>query len=277
MNRKYQELCQILTSSLQSVYNSEKIINLANFIYKSEYFKNLISNDLVSLESELLLIVQDLKSGRPIQYALGESYFMNLILYVDERVLIPRPETEELVHRCLADNKLMDSAKILEVGTGSGAIAIQMYKSRANWIITALDNSMEALEVAEMNALRYQSKINFRQIDFLNCSHIDSSKFDIIISNPPYISSIELGLLSKEVIDFEPHSALFAEGRDPDIFYKKIAEFGHNNLSSKGVVYCELNEFRAKEIFEIFRNQHYGIIEIHKDLQGKDRILKASF
>lgn len=272
-------MCQVLTFELLSKYNIEIINHYAFYIYNSDYFKNNISN----LNSETLVQNKDWKDlihwlikGRPVQYCLGEAAFMDLILYVDERVLIPRPETEELVFQCIQENKNQtDYINVLDIGTGSGAIAIMLSQKFPHWNISALDRSAEALEVAKLNALKYKSKIDFLQLDFLSEWRSITSFFDIIITNPPYVAYSEKDKMESQVLDYEPHNALFASENEPDIFYKAIAEFAKSHLKPNGKVYCELNEFRSQQIQSIFKNNGFRNVSILKDLQNKERILIA--
>lgn len=274
-----QELCQKLNQALNTIYNSDNINNIAEYIYKSTYYKNNISilfsaDFLISTHFEELL--QDLKRGRPVQYCLGEAVFMDLELYVDERVLIPRPETEELVDWCTQDYKFKkESLSVLDIGTGSGAIAISISKKFPTWNVEAIDISDEILELVRFNADKYKLNISLIKLNFLTENNI-LGKYDMIISNPPYISNSEMELMTDSVLKFEPHVALFSPTTDPDVFYKSIAEFGLTHLNDKGAIYCELNEFRSHQVVEIFKQAGYKNLEMRNDLQGKARMIKAS-
>ncbi|NOT36637.1 MAG: peptide chain release factor N(5)-glutamine methyltransferase [Saprospiraceae bacterium] len=272
-----QELCQILSRVLSDEYSIDNLNNIAFYIYNSNYFKNNIlysgSVDFFKTEPWTQLTDQ-LREGRPVQYCIGEAAFMNLVLFVDERVLIPRPETEELVFNCINDFKdTKNELHVLDIGTGSGAIAISLANKFPHWNIDAVDVSKDALDVARLNAIRHAAKINFLELNFLTQSNLLDNKYDIIISNPPYISHQEQNILSKEVLQFEPHIALFGNENDPDVFYKVIAEFGKTHLHSNGKIYCELNEFRSGEVAEIFSSLNYQNVELRKDMQGKNRVI----
>ncbi len=274
-----QELCQKLYSFLNSKYSIENINNISEYIYKSAYFRNkILKQDIAEVEliEEFQKIVTGLANGKPVQYCINEAVFMDLELFVDERVLIPRPETEELVDWCMEDFTFKkDSITVLDIGTGSGAIALSLAKKFPNWKVHAIDLSDEILEIVRLNANKYNINLNLSKVDFLNENYV-LDHFDIIISNPPYISTNEKKLMSDSVLNYEPHSALFSPTADPDIFYKSIAEFGLNHLNINGVIYCELNEFRSQQIIDIFKNVKYSNIEIKNDLQNKPRMLKAS-
>ncbi|MEP7195856.1 MAG: peptide chain release factor N(5)-glutamine methyltransferase [Saprospiraceae bacterium] len=279
MNSKYQELCQFFEIGLSKKYNFEESTIIFNYIFKSDFMQNIISNNLpLNLEGQSVWskILDDLLLGRPIQYCLGESYFFDLVLYVDERVLIPRPETEELVDWCIRDNENnAECLTVLDIGTGSGAIPIQLAKKYPYWKIESIDKYQDALDVANINTNKYKVEVQLTQLDFLRDYHTVKTKYDIVISNPPYILDEEKKFMNPSVLDFEPLSALFAEDLDPLIFYRKIAEFGQTNLKNNGRIYCEINEFHWEEIFKIFRENNYVNLEIRKDLQGKKRMIRA--
>lgn len=226
---------------------------------------------------DIILMVKELKTGKPIQYVLGETEFMGLKLKVNEHVLIPRPETEELCDWILKEIPKLKSPNILDIGTGSGCIALAMKKSRQDAEVTAVDCSGEALEVARMNAKINQLKVNFIEMDILNAV---SEKFvtqDVMVSNPPYITKGEQGLLHKNVIDFEPHKALFVEDNDPLIFYRAIAELGAKILKPEGELFFEINEASGKDVADVLRSTGYKDVLIRKDLNGKDRMVSGRY
>ena len=213
--------------------------------------------------------------NEPIQYIVGYTWFYGLKIKVDQRVLIPRPETEELVDMVVQDyrnNLIINQPQILDVGTGSGCIALAIKKNISRADVHAIDVSSDAQIVAQANASVYGLDIDFTRSDIL----IDtmSRTFDVIISNPPYVSDEEFGRLSSQVREYEPRQALMPDSEDPLIFYRKLAEFGKTNLNTNGTMYLELNEFRAYEIRALFIDAGYDT-DLRKDMQGKWRMLKA--
>ncbi|MCC6843594.1 MAG: peptide chain release factor N(5)-glutamine methyltransferase [Saprospiraceae bacterium] len=273
-----QELCQTLKLRLSGLYNNCELGLLQDYILKSEWFKIYNSGICKNVSKELPTfkqIVDDLASMVPVQYAIHESDFMGLVLYVDSSVLIPRPETEELTAWVSQKGGNNSTLKVLDVGCGSGCISIYLKKKHVHWKVTALDVSALALQVAKENATRVGVTIDFIQLDFLKEGDLILDSFDIIVSNPPYISKEESNVMSTNTLAYEPEIALFPIGDDPLIFYKEIALFGKSHLKPEGEIYCELNEFLVLEIHEIFRLNGYRSIEIRNDMQGKSRMLKA--
>ena len=230
---------------------------------------------LISDEEELKEIIEELKTGKPYQQILGHTEFYGKKVFVDENVLIPRPETEELVE--LAINKIRDSRfeirdfKILDVGTGSGIIPITLKKHFPNAEISAMDISEKALEIAKKNADFHKKEINFIQADFLNTELTE--KYDIIISNPPYIGIEENIEIEYSVKGFEPNIALFSPTSDALIFYRKIAKDAEQFLNENGMIFLEINQKLVKETLELFSN--YSESRLIKDLSGNDRFVFA--
>ncbi len=215
----------------------------------------------------------------PVQYLLGETVFYNLILKVNNAVLIPRPETEELVHWIINDLKKTAPDKkysILEIGCGSGCIAIALQKNLPDTTITAIEISETALTAAIKNSKINNAAINFLQADFLDESTWDKlSKVDIIVSNPPYIPVAEKNMLDKNVTHFEPHTALFVPDKSPLLFYEKIANFAKTHLKKSGIIYVETHEDFAAATAAIFSSIFKEVI-LKKDLLGKNRMVKAT-
>jgi release factor glutamine methyltransferase len=273
-----QEVCQICMEMLMADHSTREIELITNNILESRLFKiynSDISHNKDSLNRLINSIVLKIRSGEPIQYVLNEACFLELILEVNADVLIPRPETEELVFELL---KLLDknvSYRILDVGTGSGCIAIILKKRFPKIQMYALDHSEGALRIAQKNANTYLVDIQFILHDFIK-SNPDIDDLDFIISNPPYISIDEKRFMSESVLNFEPLSALFPEGDDPDIFYRHIANFAINALKFHGKVFCEINEFRVDSIVRIFNSTGFQDLDILNDMQGKSRILIAT-
>lgn len=226
--------------------------------------------------SEYLLerTLKELLQHKPVQYVLGEGWFYNLKLKINEHVLIPRPETEELVEQLILDrrSKLTDPA-ILDIGTGSGCIPIAIKKQLPASNITSIDISKEALELAKENASMYYTHINFIELDFLEEANWQSlPNFDIIISNPPYIPLNEKAKLDKHVRDYEPAIALFVPDDSALIFYEKISRFGRDKLLPNGRIYLEMHEDLAKKTADLFRKDYQSAV-IKKDIYGKERML----
>jgi len=228
--------------------------------------QELTNDNIISFEN----IISDLKQNIPIQYILGEAHFYDLKFKVNSSTLIPRGETEELVQYIL----LHDFISVLEIGTGSGCIAISIAKN-SNSKITAIDNSLEALEIAKSNAILNSVKINFVLSDIFNFS--DTKKYDLIVSNPPYVLESEKKIMDKNVLDYEPHNALFVSNNDPLVYYKEIAKIATNNLNKNGLLFFEINENYSKQIIELLSNLNFVDIELKKDINGRDRIIKSVF
>jgi release factor glutamine methyltransferase len=230
---------------------------------------------LISDEEELKEIIEELKTGKPYQQILGHTEFYGKKFFVDENVLIPRPETEELVELAKIEIQNLKSKiqnlKLLDIGTGSGIIPITLKKHFKNAEISAMDISEKALEIAKKNADFHKKEINFIQADFLNTELTE--KYDIIISNPPYIGIEENIEIEDSVKGFEPNIALFSPTSDALIFYKKIAKDGEKYLNENGMIFLEINQKLGKETLELFSN--YSESRLIKDLSGNDRFVFA--
>jgi release factor glutamine methyltransferase len=241
---------------------------------------------------------QQLLNHRPVQYVLEEAWFAGLPFWVDENVLIPRPETEELVGWIIKEitdqrgvhnttsgplpvpanhpqSNQFAGLHVLDVGTGSGCIPVVLKKKFPGITMTALDINAGALEVAAKNAARQQVVINFLLCDFLQEEKWkDFPVFDIIVSNPPYVTHTESISMNRNVLDFEPHSALFVPDEDPLLFYRKLALFSNQHLSTTGHLFAEINGNMGKEVTVLFNNEGFHV-DIKKDMQGKNRMLRA--
>lgn len=216
-----------------------------------------------------------LLQNEPIQYIVGETEFYDLTFAVNSSVLIPRPETEELVYWIL-ENYNNPNQKILDIGTGSGCIAITLCKNMKEPEVFALDISSASLEVAKINSAKNNTSIHFIETNILNANFSDlPTELDILISNPPYIKDSEKVLMKANVLDYEPEMALFVNDNDPLIFYRKIAELGKTNLKKNGMLFFEINEASGKEIETLLAKLDYSFIELKKDLYGKYRMIKA--
>ncbi|MFZ5940990.1 MAG: peptide chain release factor N(5)-glutamine methyltransferase [Bacteroidota bacterium] len=221
-------------------------------------------------------IVTELKGYRPVQYVLGVAGFHDLLFAVDESVLIPRQETEELVDMIIKENS--DSSKIFcDLGTGSGCIAVSLAHALPGAEVHATDISQEALATARKNAERNGVKITFHHADLLSDSPFPKElRFDILVSNPPYVTEAEKSLMDPHVKDHEPSRALFVPDRDPLVFYRRIAGLAPACLNTGGCVWLEINERFGRETADIFARQGFGEVSVLKDLRQKDRFIKAT-
>lgn len=234
-----------------------------------------LSTDEVQLLGRYL---QELLAHKPVQYVLGTTHFAGLDLQVDEHVLIPRPETEELVewivHSVLTG--IHEKFSLLDIGTGSGCIALALKHRLPQLKVTATDVDKNALAVAARNAAQLHLPIEFFQSDILLVNNWPfRQNLDLIVSNPPYIGAEEKSDMLNHVLDYEPHTALFVTGEDVLIFYRRIAEFALLNLKPGGSLFFEINEQYSRQIYKILTKTGFEAIEIRKDLQGKDRMVKC--
>lgn len=222
-------------------------------------------------------ILSKLLQGHPLQYVLQKSWFDGVAFYVNESVLIPRPETEELLDWIKKDHQHQTSPKqILDIGTGSGILAISLKKAFPTAEVTAIDVSSSALQVAQKNAAHLQADLRFIELDFMLADRKEELPvFDLIISNPPYIALSEKETMAAHVLEHEPWEALFVPDEDPLCFYRSIAEFGSDHVSPGGKIYVEVHEDRAEATRQIFDTMGYDT-EIRLDMQGKKRMIRAS-
>lgn len=276
------EARQRLLFQLYDLYDSREAANIADLVM--EKITGWMKIDRV-INKHLPLNVQqsglleqysrELGQGRPVQYVLGEAWFMGAKFYVDERVLIPRPETEELLEWLIKSNR-GKSLNILDIGTGSGCIPIGLKLNLPSCQVHSCDISTAALEVATKNAAAHNTVIHFHETDILNrdaWSNLPQS--EIIISNPPYVPEKDKENMNRNVLFFEPHTALFVPDSDPLLFYRAIAEFGRQKLSTNGEVYLEIHEDLSPEVQNALSEAGYREIETRKDLQGKERMIRA--
>ncbi len=219
-------------------------------------------------------IVLRLKNNEPIQYILGETEFYGVKFKVNTSVLIPRPETEELV-QWVVQSKLPANCNILDIGTGSGCIAIAIKSRLKNAKVSGIDISDKALEIARQNAVENGLEVNFYLADILNCSNLNREKYDAIISNPPYIREREKEQMHGNVLNYEPKIALFVPNSDPLKFYRAIAVFAKNNLHEKGMLFFEINENLGDEMVELFTKHGFYHVEVRKDINGKNRMVRC--
>ncbi len=267
-------------TSLKEIYSDGEANAITNIVF--EHFCKMNTSDLIikadeTVPSEPLnnieAALERLLKHEPVQYIIGEAWFYNLPFHVNNNVLIPRPETEELVHEAISFLKTSKGKSVLDIGTGSGCIPISIKKNIPSAIVISIDVSESALEVAKENASANNVEIVFKKIDFLNEENYESlDMFDVIISNPPYIPEEEKNSLEKNVTAHEPHLALFVPQNDAFIFYKRILSFAENHLKKDGKIFLETHEDLAKETAALFTEKNY-FVEIKKDMQGKERML----
>jgi len=231
-------------------------------------------NDFVVWDS----LLAQLKQEVPIQYLLGKTSFYGLDFEVNENVLIPRPETEELVEWIINENAVENKSKkikILDIGTGSGCIAISLAKNLPNAEVYGFDISKKAIETAKRNAINNKVDVTFLFQDVLELEEL-RCKFDVIVSNPPYVRNLEKEEIKKNVLDYEPHLALFVDDNDALIFYRKIAELAKKNFLENGKLYFEINQYLGKEMTDLLEKMNFKNIELRKDIYDNDRMMKGS-
>ena len=232
-------------------------------------------------ESELKIwssILEQLKKEIPIQYILGVTHFYGLEFEVNSAVLIPRPETEELVDWIVQKSKIKNqksTLKILDIGTGSGCIAIALAKNLPNAQVFALDVSEQALATAKTNAEKNQVQLAFIHQSILETEDLEQ-QFDVIVSNPPYVRELEKQEIKKNVLDNEPHLALFVEDNDALIFYRKIAQLAQKNLNPQGQLYFEINQYLGQEMLDLLRKMGFKNSELRQDIYGNDRMIQCT-
>lgn len=282
---------QSFHSNLKGIYESDEIDSVffivLDFVLKKTRFQYTLDPEFEPLALELdqfNAIISRLRNQEPIQYILGETEFFGLKLKLNESVLIPRQETEELIQLILKSDIVQQSANfinILDIGTGSGCIAITLAKHIPNSTISAVDISQEALEIASVNAQNNQVVVDFHHQDIMNMPLIkdnvsgDQSSYDIIVSNPPYVREKEKKDIKPNVLDFEPELALFVSDSDPLVFYRAISEFAVNNLRIGGWLFFEINQYLGLEMRQLLNDFGFKNIEIIKDLFGNFRMAKA--
>ena len=277
-----QETYQQLFIQLKKLYDDREAANIANMILEQVTGMGKVdrllqkSTSLSTIQqTKLKGFIAELLKHKPVQYVLGEAWFAGMPFLVDEHVLIPRPETEELVQ--LVASSIMQPTtsiiNILDIGTGSGCIPIAIKKLLPNAAITSIDVSEKALKIARQNAINLHANINFQLLDFLEESNWNSLPiFDIIVSNPPYIKQSESAAMAEHVLQYEPHVALFVPDNDALLFYKKIAAFSKNNLAKNGKIMVEINEALGAETVALFNDCGFSA-QLITDMQGKDRFV----
>ena len=272
--------------ALKSVHDVNEIESF--FFILIEYFHNLKRIDLAlnpdfEISDEEVLkweaIISDLKTEKPIQYSIGETWFYDSKFYVNEHTLIPRPETEELVDWIIKTHKSkdkIDKLAVLDIGTGTGCIPISLKKNIPQAEVFAIDVSEEALKIAHKNAETNRVVVNFILQNILETEDLNQN-FDVIVSNPPYVRNLEKQEIKKNVLAFEPHLALFVEDTDALLFYRKIAQLALKNLTANGLLFFEINQYLGKETVELLETLGFKNVELKKDIYGNDRMIKCTF
>ena len=269
-------------SELQTIQEDSEIESF--FFILTEYLHHLKRID-VSLNPDFEVsvtdlekwntIISELKTEKPIQYITGEAWFYGYRFEVNENTLIPRPETEELVEWIVESTKQEAGSKklnILDIGTGSGCIPISLKKEIPNAIVSAIDVSEKALEMARKNAVDNEVEVSFILQNILESESL-IEKYDIIVSNPPYVRNLEKQEIKKNVLDYEPHLALFVEDTDALLFYRKIAQLALTSLTPNGKLFFEINQYLGKETVALLENLGFKNIELRKDFVGNDRMI----
>jgi release factor glutamine methyltransferase len=277
------EAQQQLLFQLYHVYDNREAANIADWVMEHitgwKKIDRIINKQVPLLPHRIEQLEQfttELLAHKPVQYVLHEAWFCGMPFYVDEHVLIPRPETEELVDWIVQDIRLLTSDfKLLDIGTGSGCIPIALKKKLPGAQVYSCDVSEGALAVARKNATAQQADIHLLQADFLNRdSWQQLPSVNIIVSNPPYIPQSDEHTMQPNVLKYEPHVALFVPNDDALLFYKAIAEFAQQKLQSGGSIYAEIHEDLGEQTKALFLSKGFSSVEIKKDMQGKDRMVK---
>ncbi|MEE3034839.1 MAG: peptide chain release factor N(5)-glutamine methyltransferase [Bacteroidota bacterium] len=269
---------------LEPLYDDREARNILKLTVKSFFgwdstffamnkFKLLSENEYKKVNEALRI----LKKGKPVQYLLNESEFMGNLFYVNEFVLIPRPETEEVINWILTENfpTKLKPLRVLDIGTGSGCIAISIAKSSPYFQVDAIDFSSNALSVAKKNAKLMGVEINFKKLDILKLDKLDK-EYDVIVSNPPYIDLDDKKTMSKNVLDYEPLGAIFVPYDDPLFYYKEIILFAEQMKENRGTIYFEINPKYSNNLKKYFLTTSFNDVVVQCDIFGKERMLKAT-
>lgn len=274
-----QTTIQYLSEELAPYYPGSEIRGFVRLIMESvcglSYTEMILQKDRVPDEDkkkQLGKIIERLKKYEPIQYILGETEFYDLKIKVNPSVLIPRPETEELV-QWIIETDLPTNPKILDIGTGSGCIALALQATLKNAEVSGIDISEEALQTAHENARNNNLDVKFAKSDILNWSKGIWEELDVVVSNPPYVRESEKQLMQKNVLDFEPTGALFVSDDDPLLFYRAIAQFAQTQLRKDGYLFLEINEYLGAQMIDLMEDNGFRNIELRMDLMGKNRML----
>ncbi len=275
------EAFQNFQSLIQRNYEIEEARSISQIVFKEVLGYDTIQlilneNDLLpaSIFEQLDYIAFQLNEHKPIQYIIGHTEFYGLNFEVNESVLIPRPETEELVDWIIKDHKDAQSLNILDIGTGSGCIPITLKYNIPQAKVNSIDVSKEAIAIALKNSLKNNVELFIHHQDVLQLQQLESD-YDVVVSNPPYVLESEKSEMRKNVLDYEPSIALFVNDNDPLIFYKKIINLVENTTNKETHLYFEINESYAEELIKLFDLQKWQRPELRKDIRGKDRMIKS--
>ncbi len=277
------EFQQYFKKELNSIYDERELTNIWFLLLEVEFEMSrnfILTNPEHKIsESEILrlnAIKKRLKKHEPIQYILNKAHFANMDLHVNEHVLIPRPETEELVHWVLDSLETEKKLSVLDIGTGSGCIPLALKKINPHLTVHGIDISQNAIDLAQINATNQHLDVQFSVLDITDKSQWERYKtLDVIISNPPYVLKNESAQMEPRVKNFEPNIALFVEDDDPFLFYKVISSFALNTMSNDGMLFFEINESKGEQMLQLMSSYGFRNIELRKDLNGKDRFIKA--
>lgn len=273
----------IFLDALSSIYDEMEVESFFYLILEQLHHIKRIDLALhpeMEMDSQQLLcwqnVVIELQNQKPIQYILGQTEFYGLPFLVNENTLIPRPETEELVDLILVESRKskVESITILDIGTGCGCIAISLAKNLPNASVFALDVSEKALELAKKNAELNKVEVHFLQKNILETDDL-GQQFEVIVSNPPYVRMLEKAEIKTNVLDYEPHLALFVDDNDALLFYRKIAQLALKNLSKNGKLYFEINQYLGKETVELLEQFDFKDVRLIKDIYGNDRMISC--
>lgn len=281
--KTFRDVAQTYQEVLSTLYSDGEARQLFLMAYTSVTGKNrshylLNSDKVVDVELQKFQdILTKLQTGRPIQQVIGVTDFYTMQLQVNEHTLIPRPETEELVEWIVSEHKERASLSILDVGTGSGCIALALKKHLPQAQVDAVELHAEAIAVARANATNLGLSVNFIHADILEWDSFigKGEQYDIIVSNPPYITPAEQAAMHDNVLLFEPHSALFVEEHAPLLFYATIADMGMHHLSPNGALYFEINQYLSQDTRDLLKKKEYRQTDLRQDLNRVDRMLKA--
>jgi release factor glutamine methyltransferase len=276
----------VLTKELKNVYESDELRNIIELVIehitnmsRAEQVKNKVPYLTCTQLEDLDAITERLKKNEPVQYVLGEAWFAGMKFKVNKNVLIPRPETEELVDWIVKESQKskVKSQNIIDIGTGSGCIPITLKHQLPEANVSAIDVCSEALFNATENAIKLNTEVDFTLLDFLDEEKWNElPQYDIIVSNPPYVKQSEINTIHERVKEFEPHLALFVPDNDPILFYKKLSDFSMKHLNAGGKLFVEINEALGEAVSNLFRSAGFLNVDLKKDMQGKDRMVMAS-
>jgi release factor glutamine methyltransferase len=270
----------LYVSSLSTLYDEREAVSI--FYICMEDICGFNRSRIATIDSidelcaqKLIDALESLQRAEPVQYVTGKAYFYGRIFAVDKRVLIPRGETEEIVDWILTDYDVQKKS-VLDIGVGSGAICVSLAAERKNWQVEGIDISTDALCVATGNAVAMGADINLFQCDVLDREKWNRlGRYDIIVSNPPYVLDSERRDMHSNVTKYEPHIALYVPDADPLLYYREIAQMALSHLNAGGALYFEINQAYGRETVDMLRDMGYGNVELKRDINGKDRMVKA--